>query len=86
MAGHNPENKIRIINSPTTEELATGKVGEETIEHLAGGEILTRREITRALGRGPSFMGHDAHGQELVEDLGITHEELHERLERETKE
>lgn len=51
MAGNNPEKgpKIRIGCGPSTEALASGKVGEETLEHLAGGEILSRREINEAV-------------------------------------
>ena len=48
MAEPRPEKNrgfIRIVSAPSTEELATGKVGEKTIEHLAGGEILTRSEL-----------------------------------------
>ena len=49
MGGEKIGTIIRIISGSTTAELAKGEVGEETIEHLAGGKLLTRREITEAL-------------------------------------
>ena len=53
MAGEERE-RIRIVSGSTTAELADGNVGEETIEHLAGGELLTRKEITEALANPPN--------------------------------
>lgn len=51
MTGNNLEKgpKIRIVSAPSTEELATGKVGEETLEQLPGVGRLTRKQITEAL-------------------------------------
>ncbi len=54
MAGEETEPIIRIVSGPTTAGLADGKDGEETIEHLAGGKLLTREEITKALANSPN--------------------------------
>lgn len=54
MAGEETEPIIRIVSGPTTAELANGEVGGETLEHLAGGKLLTRREITEALANPPN--------------------------------
>lgn len=51
MADPEKRTKIRIVSAPSTEALASGKVGEETLEHPAGGEILTRRQINEAVER-----------------------------------
>lgn len=53
MAGEE-RGKVRIVSGSTTAELANGRVGEETIEHLAGGKLLTRKEITEALANPPN--------------------------------
>ena len=49
MGGEETEPIVRVVSGKTTAELADGKVGEETLEHLAGGKLLTRKEITKAL-------------------------------------
>lgn len=51
MADPEKRTTVRIVYGPSTEAHRTGKVGEETLEHPAGGEILTRRQINEAVER-----------------------------------